>query len=80
MPTDARGRSGAEARLSSSGNGPLPVGTHLLLGGVIIGHHGANILGIRVVNIPGVKINAIGGVAPSENKEMGGVVARKRWE
>ena len=52
-------------------NGPLPVGTHLLLGGVIIGSHGAKILGVRAVKIPGVV-----GVTSSENKERGGVCTK----
>ena len=77
---DARGRPGAGAGSSLSGNGPLPAGTHLLLGGISIGSHGAKILGVRAVNIPGVKINALGGGHTFRKQRNGGGVARQRWE
>ncbi len=49
------GRPGAGS--SSSRNGPLPADTHLLLGGIITGSHGAKIGRVLAVKIPGVKID-----------------------
>ena len=53
----ALGRPGAGVGLSSSGDWPLPAGTHLLLGGVIFGDHVAKIVGVHAVNIPGVEFD-----------------------
>ena len=35
----------------------MPAGTHLLLGGIIIGGHGAKIVAVHAVNIPGVEFD-----------------------
>ncbi len=36
---------------------PLPAGTHLLLGGVIIGNHVAKIVRVHTINIPRVEFD-----------------------